>query len=128
VLLRTLGVIFPSLQNLAKFYNNLENINDRASLLSCICCLSNIAEFNRAGFIFSSDSVFENVHRKNNKEEFAPAYAGKKILAYHEEQFKEKKIFFCQTLRWALAEPNFFQKSNISLLKRGLCPFFGWNE
>jgi hypothetical protein len=114
-----LGVISPSLENLAKFYNNLEKVNDRAALLSCICCLSDLGGFKKAGFMFSSNSTFDNAHRKNKRGEFIPSYCDVKTISYHENQFLEKKKYFCQTLRWALSEPNYFQHSNIPLLKRG---------
>jgi hypothetical protein len=103
----------------AVFYNNLESLNERAALLSSICTLRDIKDFINAGFLFSSPSIFENAHRKNKNKEFKPANVSDKVVAYHEKQAMEKKSFFCKVLRWALSEPNFFQNSNIPLLRRG---------
>jgi hypothetical protein len=108
------------LQNLGKFYNNLSSVNDKAALLSAVCCLSDYNEFKKAGFIFSSPSVFDNAHRKNKRGEFVPAYADDKVVSYHDKQNVEKKDFFCQVLKWATSAPDYFQNSNIPLLKKGL--------
>jgi hypothetical protein len=117
----SLGVIFPTLKNLAVVYNNLENSNDRVALLSACCLLSNVNEFKKAGFIFGSNSDFDYAREKNKKNQFVPAYADEKVLKLREKQAFEKKEYLCCTLRWAFSSPSLFQLSNIPLLKKSVC-------
>jgi hypothetical protein len=74
-------------------------VNDRAALLSAICCLSDLSDFKRAGFIFNNDSVFDNAHRKNRKKESIPAYVDKNAIYLREMGKEKRKEFLCQTLR-----------------------------
>jgi hypothetical protein len=90
------------------------------ALLSAICLLSNLNNFERAGFLFQSDGEFNYARLKNSRKKIIPAYADEKITLLREKEIDEKKQSLSRAFRFAFDHPKLFQHSNMPLLKKSL--------